>query len=302
MTLPTRWLAPLLLCTLMNPILAATPPQPAAPLPPARPLTVNGGDVYDVRAKSSGLDYRIFVSRPDAPPPATGYRVFYVLDGNAHFPIAAGAARMQRPLQDVLVVGIGYPTEQPFDSDRRYFDLTSKVPDERIPKKFDRPPRTGGREAFADFLQQQLLPAIAARYPVNAGQQVLFGHSLGGLFTLHLRFSRPTLFAGYIAASPSMWWDERAIVTEATDYAAGHPDDAARLLITVGGRENQFNMAGDAAALAQRLAAVPGAGERVAFQRFDGEDHGSVVPASLGRALRFAFYPTLPATDTTAGR
>ncbi|WP_432721323.1 alpha/beta hydrolase-fold protein [Jeongeupia wiesaeckerbachi] len=257
---------------------------------------------YDVKAKSNGLAYRIFVAAPLAPPPPGGYRVLYVLDGNAHFPIAAGAARMQRPLQDVLVVGIGYPTDQAFDSARRYYDLTSDVPDERIPKKFDRPPRTGGREAFADFLQQQVMPAIATRYPVDASRQALFGHSLGGLFTLHLRFSRPTLFASYLAASPSVWWDEHAIVAEAKTYAASKPKDAARVLITVGGKENQFDMASEAGVLAQQLAAVPGAADRVGFQRFDDEDHGSVVPASIGRALRFAFYPGTPASETTATR
>ncbi|WP_200917141.1 alpha/beta hydrolase [Jeongeupia sp. HS-3] len=277
--------APLLLCLLMTPSLAATP------LPPPRPLAITGAVQYELKAQSNGLPYRIFVAKPQSPPPPNGYRVLYLLDGNAHFAIAAGAARMQRPLQDVLVVGIGYPTDQPFDSDRRYFDLTSLVPDERIPKKFNRPPKTGGREAFADFLQQQLMPAIAARYPVDASQQTLFGHSLGGLFTLHLRFSRPTLFSTYLVASPSVWWDERAIVTEATAYASSKPVDTARLLITVGGKETQFNMASEASALAQRLASVPGAADRVAFQRFDDEDHGSVVPASIGRALRFAFYP-----------
>ncbi|MBM3115026.1 alpha/beta hydrolase [Jeongeupia naejangsanensis] len=291
-----HFFAALLVCTSMMPTFA----DDLFPAP--RPLAAANAVQYDVKAKSNGLAYRIFVATPLAPPPPGGYRVLYVLDGNAHFPIAAGAARMQRPLQDVLVVGIGYPTDQPFDSDRRYYDLTSDVPDERVPKKFDRPPRTGGREFFADFLQQQVMPAIAARYPVDTSSQALFGHSLGGLFTLHLRFTRPALFASYIAASPSVWWDERAIVTEAKSYAAGKTKDAARVLVTVGGRENQFNMASEAAALAQRLAAVPGAGERVVFQQFDGEDHGSVVPTSLGRALRFAFYPTSPATDTTAGR
>ncbi|AOY02417.1 hypothetical protein BJP62_16995 [Jeongeupia sp. USM3] len=276
-----------------------TPFALAAPaLPAAKALAMANADQYDVKAGSNGLDYRIFVSRPTTPPPAAGYRVLYVLDGNAHFAIAAAAARMQRPLQDVMVVGVGYPTDQPFDSARRYFDLTSSVPDERVPKKFERPPKTGGREAFADFLQRQLMPAIAARYPVDAGQQALFGHSLGGLFALHLRFSRPALFASYIAASPSVWWDGRAIVAEADAYTPGK--DKARLLITVGSRENQFNMADEAAALAQKLAAAPP--DRVSFQRFDGEDHGSVVPASIGRALRFAFYPASPGADNLAAR
>ncbi len=40
-------------------------------------------------------------------------------------------------------------------------------------------------------------------------------------------------------------------------------------------------------ALAGRLAGQPG--YEVRFVAFDGEDHGSVLPAAMGRGMQFAF-------------
>lgn len=44
---------------------------------------------------------------------------------------------------------------------------------------------TGGGENFARFIQEEIFPYIASRYPVS-GYRALIGHSFGGLFALHV--------------------------------------------------------------------------------------------------------------------
>ena len=63
----------------------------------------------------------------------------------------------------------------------------------------------GGGAAYERFLVDELKPFIEARYPVDPGRSVLFGHSLGGLFAATVLVRHPRAFSGYLIASPSLW-------------------------------------------------------------------------------------------------
>ncbi len=107
-------------------VVAATPVAVAA-----EPFVLPASEQWDMQASGSGRPYRIFVAWPDQPPPASGYRVLYVLDGNAMFLTAVEAVRAKsgdRPRGDqataqevareienalTVVVGIGYPPAPP---------------------------------------------------------------------------------------------------------------------------------------------------------------------------------------------
>ena len=54
------------------------------------------------------------------------------------------------------------------------------------------------------LFQVQALSAQGA--PLNLARATLFGHSLGGLFVLETLRADPTLFARWVAVSPSLWW------------------------------------------------------------------------------------------------
>jgi predicted alpha/beta superfamily hydrolase len=142
---------------------------------------------------------------------------------------------------------------------------------------------------------------IEAQYRVDRRRQALFGHSYGGLFVLHTLFARPAAFQTYVAASPSIWWGGRFVLTQlpaALDGAAGAP----RVLLTVGALEQaapgadasprglmlaEKRMVDAARELAATLQARPGGAGRVAFAAFDGEDHGSALFPALSRGLAF---------------
>ena len=256
-----------------------------------------GTQVFDMTAKDDGGIYRIFVSVPSGPAPAGGYRVLYVLDGNAHFAGFAGARALQEvgklPEGQIMVVGLGYPVDQPFDLARRGYDLTpawtGSMPD--LPAGAPLP-RTGGQEHLARFLLDQLRPEIARRYPVNAAHQSLFGHSLGGLFALHMLYTRPTAFEAIVAASPSQWWDGQALLAEERAFAgqvtAGHiKGEPSRLLLLTGEQDDTASITWDTGALAQRLAPLSAYGLRTVFAAFPGEGHMSVPYRAITPTLRF---------------
>lgn len=79
---------------------------------------------HDMRS-AQGKTYRIIVAPPPGPAKAGGYPAIYVMDGNAWTPRVAEVVRANRlysvisRTEPAVVVGIGYPTELPFDGVRR---------------------------------------------------------------------------------------------------------------------------------------------------------------------------------------
>ena len=97
----------------------------------AQPVVVPRAEQYDITSKVNGLKYRIMVSTPQKAEPGKRYPVFYILDGNWYFLPAVGIVPdMSEKLLTPIFVGIGYPTEDGKEIDRRRtLDLT---PPERI--------------------------------------------------------------------------------------------------------------------------------------------------------------------------
>lgn len=283
---------------------AAPPRDPAtATLADAPTVALPDTRRVDLRSRADGRVYRVFVALPEGSPPPGGYRVLYVLDGNALFPVAALMARSQARrgastgVRPGIVVGIGYPTDAPYDESARAFDYTPPAPG--LSRGF------GGADAFLDFIEHELQPFVAREFPVDARHDALFGHSFGGLLVLHALFTRPGLFADYVAASPSIWWNDRYILKERDAFAArasaAMPE--ARVLITVGSHEQtpppgtsaeraatlrerrQVDAARELAAGLERLRP---AGLQSAFREFEGENHGSAALPALQRAVERA--------------
>lgn len=86
--------------------------------------------------------------------------------------------------------------------------------DEYTPTRDRREGAGGDAALYGRMLTEELKPFIDARYrtlpdPANTG---LGGSSLGGLATLYLGLQHPDVFGKLAVLSPSVWWDNRAIL------------------------------------------------------------------------------------------
>jgi len=297
-----------------------TPADDAYPAPTHKPTVFPGAVEFDVTSKINGRTYRIFVYQPLMPPPETGYPVVTLSDGNMNFPIAAAMGAMFAFQGGAaLIVGVGYPTTNPLElMVMRTRDLTPPTPIEAIRPQpgmpAPAPENFGGDAEFLGFLIDELRPLIAAQWPTDPARQVLYGFSLGGLFTLNALFARPSAFSVFVASSPSIWWHERALLAGEADFARRIEAKEAtpRVLVTIGGQEQSLprtlpagyteeslhelmtsaRMVDNARELGERLAALKGADGYVArFHQFDGEDHLTAMAGSIARALDFALRP-----------
>lgn len=268
-----------------------------------QPVTLPRADQRLVKAKCNGLDYRILVSRPDGVAPSGGWPVVYVLDGTQHFPVVSELVRIlsgrteATGVPPAVVVGVGHPPVEGLDTARRTFDLTPAGSKE---------PGTGGADGLLAFLVDELQPVIASQLPVDRSRQVLIGHSYGGLFVLHAFFNRPAAFSGFVAFSPSIWWNDRAVLKGEVGLAERLTATGPRkVFLSVGGFEQEPDpskptpparieklrvnrMVDNSRELADRLADLPQRLAQVEFQLFASENHGSIVAVSLPRALAFA--------------
>lgn len=261
----------------------------------------------------------ISVAAPAAPLPDSGVPVLYVLDGDLLFGMAAEIGRAVSTVAAFpahYVVGIGYDAAYTDVLKLRTADLAPPIAADALESLGGLGAaiggaQSGGADAFLAFLTGALRTAIAARYPRTAGgPQILFGHSLGGLFAARALLTRPDSFAAFIASSPSLWWngfailDELPAFRERLDALPRQP----RVFIDVGAKEQeppssvpdgigvtleeaqaQIRAARMVDAAREFAAALSDAGvtelRHVALAE---DDHVSTAPAAILHGMRFA--------------
>ena len=219
------------------------PPPPlqataAASTQEGAPVTIPRAKQYDITSRINDQTYRIMVATPFMADSAMVYPVLYVLDGNSYFGTATDAMAKQSVFKNVspaIVVGIGYPTEDPKEVLLlRLFDLTPSASAD--PKEVR---KCGGGDAFLRVLEEEIKPFIMAHYRVDAAKQIIWGHSLGGLMILRALFRNPNAFSTYILSSPSIWWNYREVLVdeEAFSKRARAGELQLKVLVTSAGDE-----------------------------------------------------------------
>lgn len=220
--------------------------------------------------------YEIVISTPRAPIPERGYPVLYMLDGNAALTALneQGFSRLQGADWPVIVT-LGYQRNA---QGARAYDYTPTSESAQY----------GGAEAFWQFVEQEVKPRVAKRVRLDAGRQSLWGHSFGGLFVLHTLFNHPESFQSYIAADPSLWWQQGQILNDEASYQQRKQRPNGHVLIqrSASHREGSTLPEDATRRLAKRLSQLP----ELTVQYYDyfQHHHGSVRAASIPSALRMA--------------
>ena len=289
-----------------------------APTSPSTEMALNAR-IIDFTSKVNGRAYRLFVSIPTRRPvPAEGLSVVYLIDGNLHFGIAVDTARIQACWPDVIdpvVVGIGYPTDSVSTAlELRMIDLTTPISEERLKKgfisKMAHPSEGwGGMDNYFRVVEEEVKPRVEAIVAINKQEQVLMGHSLGGLTTLHALFRYTASFQQFVSISPSIWYNDCAVLAHEADFServlAGQVK--ARALISVGEMESTFRfvpglpageqdfrdmteecrMVPNVQELGARLATLANSHFVVETLVHAGDDHNMVPPAGIARGIKF---------------
>jgi predicted alpha/beta superfamily hydrolase len=101
----------------------------------------------------------------------------------------------------------------------------------------------GGRAGeYGRFLIEELKPFVDHEYRTMSQREFtgIGGSSLGGLFALHMSFTRPDIFGRIAAMSPSIWWANGFLLREAAALPERLP---LRIWLDVGRREGRHFLA-----------------------------------------------------------
>ncbi|KAL2835834.1 Alpha/Beta hydrolase protein [Aspergillus pseudoustus] len=289
---------------------------------PSHPgATRNTASWLIARPESEDEGYQIDISWPlswsDRARENAAANALYLVDGNALFLTATETLRRRqshRPQErGTVVVAVGYPLTASVFSPRRSFDLTPPCETYTPPDGPDGKPKIedhGGADKFLSFITNVVQPFISTNvFPhVSFARTALFGHSYGGLFTLHTLFARPSSFDIYLAASPSIWWSDRFVLAEATQFCHALCSTTPPVLrLSFGSREEspvrepgeseerfelrkrgaaRRRMKGNCSELYSQLFRSERL-RHVEMREYAEEDHGSVIAPALSGAIDF---------------
>jgi predicted alpha/beta superfamily hydrolase len=282
-------------------------PHVATPTPGASPpgVTLDNTAAFHLTSQANGRTYPIWVDVPAsyAQHPERRYPVVFVTDGLYSFPLVRSIRNLLgqkgRNIEEFILVGL--PPEQGKTSkESRSRDYTPSDPlrDPNADRQEDySTEHYGEAAAYRDFIQAQVFPLIAREYRADMQRKVFAGHSLGGLFGSFVLLTRPEMFDAYILSSPSLWFDHREILRYEAEYARGHRDLRARVMLYNGMYETKGpppryyrtgDMIGDSRAFARLLKSRGYPGLYIDSQVIAEEDHLSVYPATISRGLVWA--------------
>jgi predicted alpha/beta superfamily hydrolase len=140
----------------------------------------------------------------------------------------------------------------------------------------------GGSAAFRQFIREELMPEVRARYhPVK--ETAIVGESLAGLFIVETFLLEPDLFDTYIAFSPSVWWNDFSLVRGAADRLKAEPKLRKTLYLT---HADEEDIASGSEVLAGALRTGAPAGLVWFYRPMPNEHHGTIYIASAPTAFR----------------
>lgn len=206
------------------------------------------------------------------------YPVFYVLDGDIAFGMAASIARylqIGENIPELIIVGIGYGSIDKSAGDKRRRDY--------------RPVKSGGAENFLLFIKDELIPYIDSNYRTIPNDRTINGYSIGGLFTLYALFTQPDIFNRYIVGSPSLLWDNSSIFSYEENSSEKIADKKINIFISVGSEESDEKYFDPTDKIVTQLQERNYSGLKLEAKVFNGSTHLMGPPESLTHGLISVF-------------
>lgn len=199
------------------------------------------------------------------------YPTLYITDGAENFFIATAIVNLlsrNQQIPQMIVVGI--------PNVNRNRDLSPSI----IEGTSD----PGGGDNFLNFFENELIPYLDNNFRTS-NYKVLFGHSLGGMFTNYTMLTRPELFNAYIVASPYLMYSNEYVIKEAELRLDDLSNFDRQLFITLGDEPAyQQSLSKFTSLLTDNAKTL-----RWDYQKFNDEDHGSIPMITLLKGLKYIY-------------
>ena len=253
-----------------------------------RSFVISNSHIIPIESLNTGRQHELVIILPSSyqSQPTKKYPVLYYLDAYWDTPLLAstyGNLIYDNEVPEFIMVGLSYPEGKDYGKERR-LDYTFTPVDEG----------SGKSDQFLAFIKTEVAPLIEKQYRGLSTDRVLSGNSLGGLFTLTAAYKAPEFFSGFIAISPAVEWDNKALIKFDQSYAKDHQSLLGRVFISYGAKE--YSVFREPIAQYQKTLA-----ERkyqgLALQNYVMEDldHTAVKGDGYVRGLKWVWKPKKPA-------
>ena len=294
-------------------VLLVFPTARAAAQLQTRTVPNPGVESFTFQSPSMGVRFSLNVGKPAGFTAGDGkkYPALIVTDGDFTFGNVFEAARsLSGAITPLFIISIGTSLEEgePEHTRRRVYEFSPpgwdrkdtfgelvsqlcrqlKSPEDRC---------TGGSGRFLNAIATEMIPQLAARFPIDTAQLGLFGLSAGGFFASWAIFQPGSPFKKYIISSPAMAYGRGEIFRQEAAYAKANKDLPVGIYLAAGTLEAtdpQLEGIGEIVSGMTHLAGVLTSrkypGLKLAIEFHSGMGHTDVMAASVVRGLR-TLYP-----------
>lgn len=289
-------------------VLALAAPGAAQLVP--RPVPSIGVESFTFRSASMGVEFAVNVGLPVGyqPGAAKQYPALVSTDGDWVFPGVYDGVRSlgnQGVIPPMFVVSIGTSLDQgeelwtrrrvyEFSPDWGLQDEFGKVVAETCQKVHSEPGKcVGGQARFLNAIVTELIPLVAAKYPIDTGDLGLFGISAGGYFASWTIFQSSSPFKKYIISSPAMAYGDGDIFRQEARYAKEHRDLPVGIYFGAGTLEAREGFLEGVGRIVSGMSRISGLLDlrkypslRLVTEYHPGMSHGDVMGTVVVRGLR----------------
>ena len=231
-------------------------------------------------SKALNEQRKINIRLPEEYKPDTDekYDVVYMIDGEwnlDNFSFIYKFAKDEKFLPPLILVAL--PNTYTSEGNMRDRDF--------LPEKMTDNKKAGGAENFLIFLKSEVIPYIDKKFPTS-GENSLFGHSYGGLFTMYTLLKEPGLFTNYYCSDPAFQWKNKRLIEMAAETFKNTPELNKTLWIN-GIEETYMHMGIDK--MDSVLKAMAPKGLRWKISYYPNETHNSVRLKGIYDGLKFTY-------------
>lgn len=256
----------------------------------SKPLTIGKSDLLSSKILKEDRVLNIYLPENYNANDTLTYPVIYILDGGIEedFLHIAGIVRFNTQewigrFPRSIVVGI--------EGNTRRRDFTFAVSNTHFIEKegFSKSsfPQYGGSEKYMDFIEKELQPYITKAYKAQA-KKTIIGESLAGLITTEILLKRPKLFDDYIIISPSLWWGEQLLLSDAENLLHKNLSKKVNVYLGVPNKEEDIKMYNESEMLQKLLKSNKNI--NLIFDYMPEELHSTVIHQAVYNAFK-KLYP-----------
>ncbi|MBL8982820.1 MAG: alpha/beta hydrolase [Gemmatimonadetes bacterium] len=275
----------------------------------SRPVPNRGVESFTFQSPSMGVRFSLNVGMPSDYKPGDGkkYPALFVTDGDFAFgSVYEAAGTLAGAITPVFVISVGTALAEGEEEHtrRRIYEFSPPGWDRKdtfgelvsqFCQRFKSPEGrcTGGAGKFLHAIATEMIPLLAARFPIDTAQLGLFGLSAGGFFTSWVMFQQESPFRKYIISSPAMAYGRGEIYRQEAAWAKAHKDLPIGVYLASGvleAADAQLEGVGEIVSGMSRLAGLLAGrnypGLKMTVEYHPGMGHTDVVGTTVVRGLR----------------